>query len=185
MKQDSHIDAEIIQNFLKGDRKAITNLVQRWHLKFCKKSYWIVKDSELAKDVAQESWQVIIHNLEHLNNLHSFKSWAFRIVCNKSFDALRIRNHAKFDISMLQLSVSITMEDSSSDNYEEKINQILTEIKGLPVPQQLVVRLFYLEEQSIYEISQLLNISTGTVKSRLFHAREKLKKSINNKSYED
>ncbi len=86
---------------------------------------------------------------------------------------------------MLQLSVSNTIEDSSSDNYDEKINQILTEIKGLPVPQQLVIRLFYLEERSIYEISQLLNISTGTVKSRLFHAREKLKKSIKNKSYED
>ena len=48
-------------------------------------------------------------------------------------------------------------------------------IKNLPQNQQIILRLFYLEECSINEISSILKISKGTVKSRLFYAREKLK----------
>lgn len=184
MKEDPHIDAEIIQNFLNGDQSAITLLVKRWHLKFCNKSYWIVKDSELAKDVAQESWQIIINKLETLNNPLSFKSWAFRIVCYKSFDVLRERRNILKQNELIRSNTKEATVDSGSEQ-EKKIKLLLTEIEGLPTPQQMVIRLFYLEEQSIKEISKLLGISVGTVKSRLFHAREKLKLSIKNKTNEN
>ncbi len=180
MKEDPHIDAEIIRNFLNGDQKAMALLVKRWHLKFCKKSYWIVKDSQLAKDVAQETWQVIINKIDTLNNPLSFKSWAFRIVCVKSFDALRLKQSIQKHNELLRSSNEDTIVSSDSDK-EEKIKLLLAEIEGLPIPQQMVIRLFYLEEQSILQIAKVLNISVGTVKSRLFHAREKLKLSIKNK----
>ena len=63
-------------------------------------------------------------------------------------------------------------------DYDEKKKlkvALLDAIKQLPVQQQEVLKLFYTEDYSLKEISQLLHISVGTTKSRLFHAREKLK----------
>jgi RNA polymerase sigma factor (sigma-70 family) len=55
-------------------------------------------------------------------------------------------------------------------------------IKTLPTKQQMVIKLFYVEEYSLKQISDLLNISLGTTKSRLFHAREKLKLILKEKN---
>ena len=62
---------------------------------------------------------------------------------------------------------------------------LLKEINNLPIKQKQVVRLFYLEELSLKQISEILNISIGTAKSRLFHAREKLKTILKHRNYEN
>ena len=55
-KTNNLSDAVLIEKHQKGDTKAINYLVKRWHLKFCDLAFWIVKDSAVAKDIAQESW---------------------------------------------------------------------------------------------------------------------------------
>ena len=62
--------------------------------------------------------------------------------------------------------------------------ELLKAIKKLPEQQQIVIRLFYVEDYTLKEISEILNISIGTAKSRLFHAREKLKLILKNRNYE-
>ncbi|MEE9364686.1 MAG: sigma-70 family RNA polymerase sigma factor [Cellulophaga sp.] len=69
---------------------------------------------------------------------------------------------------------NFSVEETANDK-ENKLKLLLDTIKELPDQQQLVLRLFYLNEYSLKEISEVLAISVGTVKSRLFHAREKLK----------
>ncbi|WP_323789700.1 RNA polymerase sigma factor [Psychroserpens sp.] len=173
MKKDSHIDTELVIAYQAGDQKAMAKLVQRWHLIYCKKAYWLVKDTSLSKDIAQDCWQTIMDKLHTLQNPSSFKSWSLRIVYSKSLDALRERSrkHSKeteFDKSHLSF-----VEDDK-ENIDLKAS-LLKAIKRLPEQQQIVLRLFYTEDYSLKEISELLSISVGTTKSRLFHAREKLK----------
>jgi len=67
-------------------------------------------------------------------------------------------------------------QENDLDTSKEKI--LLKSIKSLPFGQQIVIHLFYLENYSLKDISNELNISTGTVKSRLFKARETLKTNI-------
>ncbi|MGB5782052.1 MAG: sigma-70 family RNA polymerase sigma factor, partial [Eudoraea sp.] len=74
--------------------------------------------------------------------------------------------------------------DNDLDHKESDLVKIYTAIKGLPRDQQVVLRLFYLEEYSLREISEILNKSEGTVKSRLYHAREKLKIILKNRNHE-
>ena len=58
-------------------------------------------------------------------------------------------------------------------------------VKLLPEHHQMVINLFYVEDYSLKQISEILSISVGTAKSRLFHAREKLKTIIKDKNYEN
>jgi len=173
LKKDSHIDSELVKAFQAGDEKAMAKLVKRWHLIFCKKAYWIVKDTSLSKDIAQESWQIIIDKLHDLQKPSSFKSWALRIVYTTSIDVLREQNRKRIKQNEYEQNQMQSSESIEEDT--ELKNALSNGIKRLPKHQQVVLRLFYTEEYSLKDISELLNISVGTAKSRLFHAREKLK----------
>lgn len=183
MKTDNHIDAELVQAYKAGDQKAMATLVKRWHLVFCKKAYWMVKDTSLSKDIAQESWQTIMSKLETLKDPLSFKPWALRIVYSKSVDALRQSQRKRLKESEFDTSPVSTVNDYKDDS--EVKDNLLKALKSLPEQQQIVIRLFYNESYSLKEISSLLNISVGTTKSRLFHAREKLKLILKNNNYEN
>ncbi|WP_298902797.1 RNA polymerase sigma factor [uncultured Psychroserpens sp.] len=174
MKKDRAIDVKLIEAYLAGDQDAMAKLVKRWHVIFCQKAFWLVKDAHLSKDIAQESWQVIIEKLPGLQKTSSFKSWAFRIVYSKSLDALRQRQRdlkKGEDYKKTQVSLECDIEDD--DTLLKKT--LLKAISNLSDQQQHVIKLFYVEGYALKEISNLLGISVGTVKSRLFHARETLK----------
>ncbi len=67
------------------------------------------------------------------------------------------------------------LEGTNNEEKNTEIIKLQQAIKSLPNNQQIVLRLFYTQEYSLLEIGNILDISVGTVKSRLFHAREKLK----------
>ena len=179
MHKDNHIDAELVKAYQAGDQKAIAILVKRWHVIFCKKSYWIVKDVSLSKDIAQECWQIIMEKLHTLQKPSSFKSWALRIVYSKSLDALRDINRKRLNDSDYKMTKISVVEDDKE--HTELKEALLKAIQALPEQQQVVLRLFYTENYSLKDISKLLDISVGTIKSRLFHAREKLKTLLKEK----
>ena len=172
------IDKNLVLQFQSGDKKALAELVKRWHKQFCSKAYWLVKDKDVAKDIAQDSWSVIIHKIESLNDANSFGGWAMRIVYTKSLDWLRAKakeQAGQNEYSYAQDTFDVVIED------KEQIKKVLLKaIKTLPIKQQLVIKLFYVEDYSLKQISDLLHISLGTTKSRLFQAREKLKLILKN-----
>ncbi|WP_452228359.1 RNA polymerase sigma factor [Lacinutrix sp. MEBiC02404] len=177
MKIDKHRDAQLVEAFQSGKKEALTILVKRWHLIFCEKAFWLVKDADIAKDIAQDSWQTIIAKIETLRDASSFGSWALRIVYSKSLDVLRRKNNERFKNEEYGKDRDIIAEDVSDSTSLKK--KLLRAIQDLPEQQQLVIKLFYLEEYTLKEISEALDISPGTTKSRLFYAREKLRLLIN------
>jgi len=165
-------DANLVLAYQSGNKEAITVLVERWHQKFCKQAYWYTKDKDAAKDIAQDSWNIIIHKLNNLNDPKKFGYWALAIVCRKAIDWTR----KKSKILDQQKDYYQTLNSfPEKNNISEDSNKILLAIKELPDIQQNVLRLFYIESYSLKQISSILNLSKGTVKSRLFYAREKLK----------
>ncbi len=182
MKTDKHIDAKLVEAFQSGEKKALATLVKRWHLTFCKKAYWIVKDADLSKDIAQDTWQTIIAKIDTLKDTSSFGSWALRIVYSTSLDVLRTKSTERFKQEEFVKDQN-TMAEEDVDNTAIK-RKLLLAIQDLPEQQQQVIKLFYVEEYSLKEISKTINISLGTAKSRLFYAREKLKTILKNRNYE-
>lgn len=178
-KKNRIIDGLLVEQYLKGDIKALSQLVKRWHKMFCEKAYWLVKDADVAKDIAQESWKTIMIKIDKLQDPNSFGAWALRIVYTKALDYInsnkRVRNHLE-DYKYKQ---DILVAENESNQSLKK--ELLKAIKNLVEHQQTVIKLFYVEDYSLKEISDILNISVGTAKSRLFHAREKLKDTLKEK----
>lgn len=56
-------DTNLVLAYQSGNKKAFNVLVKKWHLQFCKFAFWMVKDADVAKDIAQESWKVIFDSL--------------------------------------------------------------------------------------------------------------------------
>lgn len=176
-------DAELITSYLSGDQKAIKYLIEKWHLKLCDSAYWIVKDADLAKDIAQETWQIVLAKLSELQNREKFGWWILRIVHNKSIDALNKQNRERLtlkDYNYKQLQDCL----QSHDNIEIK-KQLQNTLQKLNTNQKQVLTLFYIESYSLNQIADLLDISVGTAKSRLFYAREHLKSLLKNRHYEN
>jgi RNA polymerase sigma factor (sigma-70 family) len=176
-KKQNPTDRFLIEQYLEGRTSVLPILVKRYHKIFCKKAYWIIKDRETAKDTVQDSWITIIHKLHTLEHLDSFKIWALRIVYTKSIDSLKHRNKENKSLRSFEM-IDSYIESSEDESSLIKI-ALLKSIQELPKEKQDIIRLFYREEYSIAEIGNFLNIPVGTVKSRLFKAREKLKSILN------
>lgn len=178
------VDGWLVVQCQSGNEKAVALLVKRWHSRFCKQAYWYTRDRDVAKDIAQECWGVILKKISFLRDPNSFGSWAMKIVIRKAIDWDRKNKNERekleshYDLS----NKTTTHTDPSVD--DERILILRKSIAKLPQKQQVILNLFYLDEFSIKEVSEILQISVGTVKSRLFTAREKLKTIIKNNNHE-
>ncbi|MFK5974002.1 MAG: RNA polymerase sigma factor [Flavobacteriaceae bacterium] len=165
-------DALLVLQYQAGDKKALALLVNRHHHSLCRHSYWYTHNLDISKDIVQDCWGIIIHKLSGLKDPNAFGSWAMRIVTRKTLDSLHKNTSHREKLKTYRIEYG---EDDGGEERKSKIQKLQGAIPMLPNNQQLVLRLFYTEEYSLNEISGILEISVGTVKSRLFHAREKLK----------
>lgn len=171
MTPNKIFDALLVLQYQSGDKKALGMLVKRHHNRFCSHANWYLSDLDASKDVVQDCWGIIMNKLSNLRDPNSFSSWAMRIVTRKSIDNLRQNKTKREKLRQYQYTnLEVTYNEENTE-----IIKLRQAIKSLPNDQQIVLRLFYTQEYSLIEIAHILDISVGTVKSRLFHAREKLK----------
>lgn len=181
-RTDKTVDSWLVLNYQSGHKKSMAILVKRWHGKFCKQAYYYTKDIDVAKDIAQESWQVIMNKVYRLEDTNKFGSWALSIVNRKAIDWLRKKKRTNNKLKDYYESEAVNSE-SSKQNLNE-LERLKKAIDSLPEGQQIVLKLFYTESYSILEICEILKLSKGTVKSRLFYAREKLKTIIKKRNHD-
>ena len=140
-----------------------------------------------AQDTLQDSFLMIFKDIKKFKHKGSFEEWAKRVTINVALQKFRKKSILKFDtIEENQL----TEEEITVDVDEKNISLsfLLSLINELPPKYQLVFNLYVLDGYSHQEISEVLNISTGTSKSNLFRARKLLQNKINNSkinSYEN
>ncbi|MBT8183777.1 MAG: RNA polymerase sigma factor [Eudoraea sp.] len=170
-------DALLVLQYQSGKKKALSILVKRYHVKLCWQAYWYTQDLDISQDIAQDSWAVVIRKIGSLRDPNKFGSWVLRIVTRKSIDYLK--NHKRQRDHLKTVKRENSME-VSLDHRETELAHVRKAIRELPRNQKEVLRLFYTEGYTLKEIGNILDISEGTVKSRLFHAREKLKRILKN-----
>jgi len=169
-------DGLLVLQYRSGSKKALNLLVSKYHVKLCKHSFYYTFDIEASKDVVQDCWKIIMKKIDSLKDPNLFGSWAFRIVTRKSLDFVSKR---KKEFEKLQESYFLAVTKTTASDVEEPIRKLRKAISTLSKEQQLVLGLFYTENYTIKEIAEILEISVGTIKSRLFNAREKLKTILN------
>lgn len=175
---ESIFDELLVLKSQSGDEKALTLLVKRWHQKLLRQANRHLFDAEVSKDVVQECWQAIIKGIGNLKEPSKFGVWALSIASRKSIDWIRKKQTSRKRVEDDKV-IQTEYESDSEDGKEERLNNLTLALKELPADQRIVLSMFYLESQSLNEIAQILSIPSGTVKSRLYHAREHLKKIVN------
>lgn len=174
---DKIFDEWLVLQFRSGHEKALTLLAKRWHHKIVRQAYWHTQNLDASKDIAQESWYVIVRGLNTLRDPQRFSVWALSITSKKSVDWIRSnQKERKHEGAKREAQEEFSAEHD--DSKQEKIESIRKAMKDLPDEHRMVLSLFYLESYSLKEIAKIMRIPSGTVKSRLFNAREKLKKII-------
>lgn len=172
-EHDHILDEWLVLQAQDGDMKAYSILIKRWHPKMLSHAYRMTQDAEVAKDITQETWKAITTKLRSLKSPQAFKVWVYRIISNKSADWIKARQKER---ALIRDHETMVSESEAS----EGVSDIRKALNDLPEESKLVLTMFYLDGHSVKAISEILNISEGTVKSRLFYSRQKLKEKFTN-----
>jgi RNA polymerase sigma-70 factor (ECF subfamily) len=131
--------------------------------------------AEAARDVVQETWMGVIRGLRGLRDPAQFSPWIYGIATRKCADAIRANTRRRrLDA---QTAAGESFRPVENPTTEQQID-LTAAIRELPPMHRAVVHLFYREELSVEEIASVLGIPAGTVKSRLHHARDALKRQL-------
>ena len=152
-----------------------TKLIEENKLKFYKTAKVILKNDDDIYDALQEALISMYQNYEQLKDKKYFSTWATRIVINKCYDLLRKNRN---NVIPINEKVENDIKIAKYDEYEVDEYGIKDAIKYLNEDLKLITILYYYDDYSIKEISQIINIPEGTVKSRLSKAREVLKQKL-------
>lgn len=155
-----------------GDREAVELFVHRWQAPLIRFANIVTRDPELAQEAVQDAWLSIIRNLMRLRDPAQYRSWMFRIVHNKCIDALRVPRSS--DTGSDEQAAPGRMDQLED---REQINHVL---RSLTEAHRAVLAFHYLYDMSVAEISVMLSVPEGTVKSRLFNAREAFRQVLDN-----
>lgn len=168
-------DYEIIEKLKLGDTSSIDELYNKYSAKAIRTAYLITSNSYTAEDVVQETFVQCIKSINTLRDPNSFKPWFYKILTRTAL------KHIKKDTyCILTDEISDNINTSVCDEYfkDEKYDKLYEEINKLGSKLKTTVILFYFNEMSIKEIAKAMGCLEGTVKSRLFNAKRKLRKSI-------
>ena len=132
-------------------------------------SYSILKNEEDAQDAVQEAIYNAYKKLETLKDKRKFKSWIYKIVTNTSFEILRNKKNY----------IDIEQENIAAEKIDIDTNLTLWKaVQGLEQPYRTTITLFYYEDMSIKEISEITGSKVDDIKKQLSRGRDKIKEVI-------
>jgi RNA polymerase sigma factor (sigma-70 family) len=175
--QKQNINNLLVSRYQEGDDEALKILIKRFHSRLISSIAYHTGNRDIAEDLAQECWCIIISKLKMLKLEISFEAFAMTIAKRKSIDWIRRQQVIGKNTSSCISNDSIIAPESGK-NTEVRLKIIKRAILELMPTHKIILTMFYLENKSLKEISKELGVSEGTVKSRLFYARESLKKIV-------
>jgi len=169
------LDEYLVASARAGDAKAFALLARRWQQKLVAHAWRLLGDSDAARDAAQLGWIEIMRGLNRLHDERAFPAWAYRIVsriCARQIGEAVRRRRLSEEIAA-QPEVGQEPPESGHD-----MSVLRAAIRALPAVQRTAIALFHFEELSVAEVAVALDVPAGTVKTRLMHARRKLRAAL-------
>lgn len=183
-------DAQLVKRVLKGDQQAFARLLERYKDAIYNLCYRMLGSPQEAEDASQETFLRLYASLGNYDSKRKFSTWALRIATNYCIDRLRRRHQG-----------SVSLDTMPQDQEENSEPLIATLVSGELLPEEQLLRgeqsdeieralqklsplyrtvlvLRYVEELSLDEIAEVLDIPVATVKTRLHRGREALRKAL-------
>lgn len=181
-QQHEMTDQQIVSLVVGGNQDAYSVIVERYEAKLMRYALFLIKDYDMASDLAQESFIKAYTNLNGFKLDKSFSSWIYRIVHNEAMNMI-FRNKKSPTFSEYEIT-----DDDVSVNFsiDKKIDAKLLKqsvkkcLKSMDVKYREVVVLYYFENLKYDEISDILRVPTSTVGVRINRAKAELKKICQN-----
>ena len=133
----------------------------------------LLGDAEGARDVTQSAWVDILRGLPRLREVAAFRAFAMQIVTRKV--ARTIKTNQRDRKLAADWADEAETTTASVGELSADAQNVRNAIAMLPPAHQATLALFYLDEMSVAEVAMALDVPTGTIKTRLMHAREKLR----------
>jgi RNA polymerase sigma-70 factor (ECF subfamily) len=171
-------DEELVRLSQKGDLKAFGVLVERYQKRVFMVAYGLVHDVDEAQDLTQESFIRAYHAIETFRGAARFYTWIYRITVNLCMDHFRKQRTEQTLVGAEQPMDSDPPTPDSVAHQHEMSQAVHRAIRALPPDQRTVIILRELEGLSYKEIARVTDSSMGTVMSRLFYARKRLRELL-------
>ncbi|KWV90449.1 RNA polymerase sigma factor [Erythrobacter sp. YT30] len=155
-----------------GDRAAFERLYARWNPRLLSAARRYAGDGELARDLVQECWVGIWKGIGRLKSPQQFRSYAFSVLHRRGSDAIARAMKAR------KHETGAAIEAQSCSPSQDDRSALSNAFEGLPPDQRLAAHLHFVEGLTLAEIARAQGIPLGTAKTRLFHARRKLKTAL-------
>jgi RNA polymerase sigma-70 factor (ECF subfamily) len=184
---EEDVDAELVQRVQRGDKKAFDVLVSRYQYKITQLVSRYIKDPHEALDVAQESFIKAYRALPGFRGESAFYTWLYRITINtaKNHIATRARRPSDGEIDVEEAeqfeSGSRLRNQETPEGLlmtEELANVIQKALNDLPDELRTAITLREFDGLSYDEIAEVMSCPVGTVRSRIFRAREAIEKRL-------
>lgn len=176
-----------IKAIKKGDQNAYADIVDLYKDKIYRLCYRMLGNRHEAEDIAQEAFIRAYVNIHTYNPNMKFSSWLYRIATNLAIDKIRKKKPDAYLDEEISGTDGLTMYSQLSSNEaspEETLESMELQetvqkaIEKLPEKYRSVIVLKYIEDLSLQEISEILDLPLGTVKTRIHRGREALRKHL-------
>ncbi|MCG1023778.1 MULTISPECIES: RNA polymerase sigma factor SigW [Sutcliffiella] len=176
-----------IKQIKKGDQDAFAEIVEIFKDKIYQLVYRMIGNSHEAEDIAQEAFIRAYININSFDVNRKFSTWLYRIATNLTIDRIRKKKPDYYldaevagteGLTMYsQVAADIALPEEEVETMELQ-GEIQRQILKLPDKYRSVIVLKYIDELSLIEISEILEIPVGTVKTRIHRGREALRQQL-------
>jgi RNA polymerase sigma-70 factor (ECF subfamily) len=177
---DQKLDRELILQLQEGELDVLGELYDRHRQLVFRTALAITGDPEMASDLLQEVFLRLYRFANRIDPERPIQPWLYRMTTNLAYTWVKRRTRW---LRLIQdMADRVILDKKPSPHLlaerDESWRWIQQAITSLPIQQRVVVVLYYINDQSLQEISEILEIPVGTVKSRLYYARKVLKKKL-------
>jgi len=184
-KQLVYTDEDLIERFQNGDEQAYIELVNRYRDRLMNFVYRFVNDYEQSEDIAQETLIKLYTHKHYYKKIAKFSTWIYTIAANLAKSELRKKKSRKVtnlsQMSTQEKEYELPADQPDTDQAIESEfieKRIQAAIQKLPLHFKTVTILREIQELSYEEISNIVDVPLGTVKSRINRARLQLQKEL-------
>jgi RNA polymerase sigma-70 factor (ECF subfamily) len=167
-------DQALIEAIANKDRHALELLFARHSVRLYRFILRFTSNPSLTEDVVSEVFLEVWRRPEAFRAKSQVSTWLFAIARNKALQALRPRSEEQLEDGAAAALVDTADDPETAFHHKNRSAIIRKCLLQLPAPQREIVDLVYYHEKSVSEVAQIVGIPTGTVKTRMFHARNRM-----------
>ena len=175
---DRQTDEALYKHFLLGNKDAFNELIIRYRKLLTNFIMYYIKNSDIAEDIAQDSFLYMIINKKEYDFKYSFKTYLYTIAKSRTLNYLKKEKKKVYlnDIDFDNTVAEIDVEDEVISNFDkEKIKYAMKQLKK---EYQIIISLYYFQNFKYKEISEILNISLSKTKMCINRAKKHIREIL-------